>query len=691
MPELRKFRVVLKTEQEEIALKYNPKEIKNFSADWIFYRGVFGANLKIQKEGDPWIFVKDGAEFIRRHYDKSGISAKIKIIIEHLKDDWTYEPIFTGDLRFDSVAESTKDFFRCYVVGGGISATWNKNSATTYEIPTSKGMDIHFPEPMHLFETVSYPDIPQQGTLKSERFLVIMDVRPSASDIRTNGLSFASQRHERDTYKPMPFLKVTQKTGNTIEATMSGVFRHHVSSVGVDPMQHLKIVIVRDIGGDPGTETEWKSIPIPDGYFIDHDIFSFDLSFEIARDNFYQYYLYIDRVTESPDPTAFVIGNGSVGLSYFGDMTTTPFKAKAFKYEDFCNAVWHEFDPSINVEIPFLREMEQNGMQLFITSGDGVRGIEGGFIRANFKDLFLELDKLYCIGLRTFDSQNKIEFVPRREIFDRNKEIINFGIPRRLTIEGLDHDDWYFTSVKIGHERKEYNYPLGRQTFTSVLEFNTKAKALQKHLNLTTKYRTDYIGVRLFQHDYSLNEKKNKSDNDIFLVLAFWNNERWEAVPGPGVTVEGLQGGGYFNILLSPARCLTRHHEYTKAILDRLDKKLTFVSSDETMSNMVSHYNGDTVVEKADIIIPDTVIPLFKPLIFEIGCIAPDNLSEMLGESPSGYCSFEYNGYHLKGFPLEVKGETESSGQTIRLIAHPDTPENILQNIFKKRDDRIYP
>jgi hypothetical protein len=171
--------------------------------------------------------------------------------------------------------------------------------------------------------------------------------------------------------------------------------------------------------------------------------------------------------------------------------------------------------------------------------------------------------------------------------------------------------------------------------------------------------------------------------------------KQWQAISGAlelGFTVKGLEGGGYFNILLSPKHLLRNHADFFKSILDRHAKVLRYASSTDSQSALITSYNsGGDLVEKADYEIPEEIQPLFKPILFQFNCQIPQNLPEILGESPAGYLTFKYNGLTIKGFPIDIQGNINKSEQQVTCVAHPDTPDDIQEILFKKLPSKIYP
>jgi hypothetical protein len=133
-----------------------------------------------------------------------------------------------------------------------------------------------------------------------------------------------------------------------------------------------------------------------------------------------------------------------------------------------------------------------------------------------------------------------------------------------------------------------------------------------------------------------------------------------------------------------------RHARFFASILDKHEKILRYTSSTETMSALeYTDTELGQVTEKADLSVTNAA-PFFKPLIFEFNCIVPLSLSEIMGETPAGYFTFKYNNHILKGFPIDVQGSYVNSEQTVKCIAHPDTPDNIQEILHKRLPNKLY-
>ncbi|MDR0728717.1 MAG: hypothetical protein LBF19_01150 [Prevotellaceae bacterium] len=397
-----------------------------------------------------------------------------------------------------------------------------------------------------------------------------------------------------------------------------------------------------------------------------------------------------------------------MSVSYWGTVNTGSFSFKAMPVEKVADKLIKKIHAPAACQITGNYWLPYDA-QLFITCGDAIRGIPEALIKTSLSDLHKALSCLFDVGTKSSNAGNNggglFHIVSKDDIFRKNVELLDLGEVKNMRTDKLP-DDWLCSGIKTGYEKQDYDYTLGRQDFACTLEYINELKITNKVWDWICKYRADYTGVHLLHYDYVNSDTKDStSDNDIFLILAFLINGKWQAVIGDDTWVYSdetpgdfshdralqMQGGGYFNILLSPHRNLNRHLQYFNSMLHKVTPKLLrYVSSTETLSNMVSDYRGNEVIEKSDEQLYANSPLLFKPLIFEFDCIIPDNLSELLGENPAGYVTFHYNNLTLKGFPIEVAGSYKNSSQKVTVVAHPDTPDNIEEILHQRLPNKWY-
>lgn len=669
------LRFTLITPERSLVLTYAPGGWKDYSASWILAEakeGNFGFNISHNLD---LFFVKEGAQFLREEISKFGINAEVNLFVERYnRQTFIWEEDFISQLQFTTYKD-TRDKFEVGSVQGGLKRFVNKLSATDYEITIPDTDEVAFPEGMRLFEEAKY-DFYMIGSSEDH---ITFTPDTSNSFVKTTNLTFYRQLAWSSSQR---YFLINSNSNLDIDMKMSGDIRLRTGFLD-EPVNYIKIQIAEVDLSDPREPINPLNV-FESNTLRKGDIIKLDYDFTAKSGYGYRLVFIINPIT-----TVSLKSDTGISFSYFGNACTPVFSVKALKLKDLGQELINKIYPSGSLDIPFLNKMElTTGAQLFVTSSDAIRDIQEAKILTSLNDFRKTLDVTFCTGNRI--KNNTLTLVKRSDILNKDNEIINLGEVKDLEIEPLG-DQWLFNNVDIGYEKQEYDYPLGRQGFPNNLQFtNILNVNSNSRLEIRSPYRFDYTGVHLIRYEYSTNSKRDtKTDNDIFLILAFFKDGKWQAIQGLGagtrwnVETFGLQGGGVFNTLISPHHNLRRWSSWFSSILEGIgDKTLYYQSSEELLSDVSSVFNGVTVIEKSDETVDSEL--LFYPLIFKFDAIVRRNLAELMGEDPSGYMTFNYNGYQLKGFPLDIEGSYSDSTQTVTLLAHPDTPADIQTKIFKR-------
>jgi hypothetical protein len=696
------IRIILRAGSEEHTCKYLPTGWHDYSSSWIFDHATFGFSLKYSTE--QLRFIKEDADFIRRQIDLYGVSAEIDFTVQRRQENWTYADSFSGQVNLSTGYINDRDFIEVDVYEGGFKRAYSQFQKTNYELPLAAADTITVPEGMNIYEQAVFnmnKDFIGSAAVDDNGdplfpFGEIAYVDPNitvneeASNVSTNDLMFTSSEYGR-------FFTGKQRTeGRTINA--KGKLKITFSVWKIDHSKNFRIFL-------RSNQNNWEydlfnAVLAPDLGFLDDNIIDvviekdFDIDLINLSNMEFGYSLHFSY---TPYPLDYVFYTqtklkcvGNMTITYYGEVNTGSFTFRALKAEEVADRLIKNIYPAATGQIPLLQPFEDAGMQLFVTSGDGIRGIHEAVVRTNFAEFFKNIACLFDAGTFISNLQNRYTIMDKKEVLNANRQLLDLGAVKNIQLKCPD-DEWLCNTVNVGYERQEYDYPLGRQEFACVLEYTNALKIANKKVDLVSSYRADYTGVHLLHFDYMNSDKTDsKSDNDIFWILALRrpNYNGWYAEAG-GALLAGLEGGGYFNILLSPHRNLSRHRNYLKSILDKHEPLLTYRSSTEIQTNITSVYNGEQIEEKSNEDLSSGEL-LFKPLVFVFECVVPANLAEVLGENPNGYFTFHYNNLTLKGFPVEVAGSYKDSSQTVKCVAHPDTPDNIQEILHKKLPNKLY-
>ncbi|MDR2653173.1 MAG: hypothetical protein LBC68_12840 [Prevotellaceae bacterium] len=798
-------RVLLKYKGTEYICKYMPVGWRDQSGSWSFSFEKFGYNYK--HETKELQFVKEDADFIRQCVDEGGISANIEFTVQLRQNNWTYKDNFHGKLDFATQFINEMNFVQCGVLEAGMKKAITKDGKTNYDMPfDNDAVDIEVTEGMQLKENVRYSAENTSELFVSSgpgywivgTFTINLNLDDANSNILTSALRFGSQSGflggQAAQTTLVPFLTTTQ-ANQEFDITIPLKLDIKIKSKHLNSNTNLYLSIY-DVTTEPPQRHydlkifKFSDLDIIDGFFVGEFNVTASVIFTIGN-NIKKYAIMFGALngiavdnSYLPKDVVFDV-EGNISFDFWGIVNSGTFNFKAYRAETFGQKLLDKIYQGATFEVPFLQQMEQNDMQLFITSADAIRGIkptdeqpQGALIKTNFNEFLKNLDCLYSTAQKANNTESKFDIVKKPDIFDANNEILNLGKVKNLQAI-MPETDWFKNNVQVGYEKQEYNYPLGRQDFANTLEFNNDIDLAQQKMELISKYRADYTGVHLLHFDYVNSDKKDsKSDNDVFWILAFkkqvqvshdviytrtlplsqsvssiyisagqsvqrgqelmhvkinnsspliefpvyaeWSGvitslnvsvgssvsngtllcviretTQWQAISGESelnFQINGLEGGGYFNIMLSPKQMLINHARFFASILDKHAKILRYTSSTETMSDLsitTLYYPPTEIVEKADLSVANAV-PFFKPIIFEFDALVGRDLAEILGDTPCGYFTFEYNNLVLKGFPIAIEGGIENSEQGVKCIAHPDTPDNIQEILHKRLPNKLY-
>ena len=687
------MRFTLQSNTETLILTNPPIGWREFSSEYTFDEKTFGYSVKTNAGSGGLKFVLEAMDFLKREVDEFGYRADVTFIVEKQNDDYSYDITFIGKLDFIGGFTCERDYFEVGIYEGGLKKVYSEKRGVNYEIPLDT--DIFVPQGIQLIEEVIWNC--DKGTLPGN-FGVFTDSRVSLamkvdnnSKIYTNNLIFTSQEATDPTapYYTTPFLTArrtdepTQPLQNIVMNVKASLKMGDATLIDYTKPSYIKLVTFDGLAEKILYEKMYDS-----NYFFTNPNADLDFSFVIdmtyTLGNAKTYYLVYDYI-RTPVKLAYnPYFRGQVRISYVGLINTGVFDFKAISVNSLGSQLLNRFYNG-TFEAKALAQLEQDDFKLFITSGDAVRGIPNAKVKTNFNAFLESLYAIMDCGMVL--KENGIIIDTKSKVWDRNNQVIDLGEVSNFKVAQLIYNEWIYNSISVGYERQDYDYANGRQEFAHTLEFTNDIGVPTNKLELVSRYRGDYTGIHLLRYAYvKSNKKDSKSDNNVFFVLAKWQNGRYEAVSG-GITQSGLVAGGYFNLGISPHRNLRRQMPYLRSIMYKQPQVLQYVMSQESESNMTTTYNGETIIEKSNENISSGDL-LFKPFLYKFDCIVEKDLSQIFGDSPLGYIRFKYRGIEMKGFPISIKGSVEDSTQSIECVAHP-LSETDLAKIFACWEDTI--
>jgi hypothetical protein len=324
------------------------------------------------------------------------------------------------------------------------------------------------------------------------------------------------------------------------------------------------------------------------------------------------------------------------------------------------------------------------GRDIYVTSGDGVRGFDDAAIKLTLGDLERSVAAVFAADFATLNNNYVIE---DKSFFFKNIEIANIGEVKESEITVAN--DILANKIKIGYPDREYDERNGRDEFNITLNFEVKINSNSETLELMSEVRADSYGIQFTKINLEgKTTTDSDSDNDPFFVHIKHTETGTVVNKDIEIIAGSVNKRGVFNALLSPKRCLLRHSGWLASIFDKTDKNIEFISSDRQDSNLESTDGTATVIEKDNVNIKSLQGKLFIPYYVEFDAPTPVGIAGTAGpfaKGDFGYISFSINGHKLKGFPTSVmESMSEKKQQRCKVILHPDTPDDFIVQIRKK-------
>ena len=704
---------------ESIALPYG---WKNYNARWKMERRYFGCGYS---GGVDFRFYTEAAAFLRRYFDNFGINARVVLKVEKGNMD-TYQYDFEAefDINFNSYT-SHQHYVEVGLLSRGLLTILSTNEKNTYDISMMDGEVVHVGQGINLPENADYSsfsygytvvptsyiytqdgEITVEGSVDKDDFLR-MKLDEKASNIETFNFEFGSQ----DAIGK-PFFSIRDKIEGedyfTLKLSASALF-DVVKTQWYSYNGDIKVTISlkKDFGGN-NTETivlfeDNFSPDNPRNFSFNYDIiaenkktdFYIEANFIVPDDYIYKYYEYLGKtiVSDAPLLSSISVRGESLNIEYFGAIVTPPFSFRAYQLKDWFQKIFNEMrgDNDYN----FVDEIQDGGQhylsqykdRIMVTSADAIRGIDNAVGKGCFSDFYDALTGV--IGCGAAIENDKIYLLPKERIFDPNTEIINIGSVSRPIVHS--YTDMIKNRLKFGYPNKDYDKLHGRHEFNTTVEFVSPSEmANENEQSFVGKYRADSFGIQWLRREY---EKKSStdspSDNDMFFVAVRRTSDGRIAVE-QNIIINSIESDigqkGLFNFFLSPKRNMLRNKNLLAAYYDKLpaQSEIRFTSSEKVDSKLISHIydeEGAFIEETSDVPIYKLGEKLFRPLVFEVESAVQFSLPDTM-KKPHGYIRFNYFGLELKGFVDEVfEASTPKKAQIFKLIAHPDTPDNVCELI----------
>jgi hypothetical protein len=161
---------------------------------------------------------------------------------------------------------------------------------------------------------------------------------------------------------------------------------------------------------------------------------------------------------------------------------------------------------------------------LVVTCGDALRNtdktsantpIKNYIISASFSDAFQSGSSIYDLGIKVIDDVIWIE--PKTDLYNDDTQIFDLGEINELKISTAE--EYLINTVNVGYPDQRYDQRNGKFEFNSTQQYLLPVTAVNKALDLTSKFRADSFGIEFIRGLANSDTTDNLGDKTPFFVL----------------------------------------------------------------------------------------------------------------------------------------------------------------------------
>ena len=615
-------------------LEYAPDgwkdQVVNFTRNSTYF-GVF------RSFSIPLRFVKDGAFILRTRLWNEGIEDSISLIILRLNDaTGQHELFYKGEIDL-SKAQDSLQYFDVNVAEGGLIKFIKAFESTTFEIPVfgTNAIDVVM-HGLELYRKYRYSIVDANASILSQNDntvgCVYVSDQGTSFNILTGGTGLqgvtaeiVAAGEERWLFKNIGSSSVT--------FTISGKIDFEVR----DNAQHFNMFFQKN--------TLVKYFIVADGTDLYPGNYSYPVNMDITLSAGES--LYLNFHSE-------YIGSAAIDISF--NQTELFFEIKTQYKETTIKAlpvayVGNQLIKKIAGEQYSLSSTLLETSGLYMTCGDAVRGLEGAKIKTTWKEFFNSMNRNLNAA---FTIEGKVGYlVKKKDCFDTT---VVYDLGEVKDAKFSLNETMLVNSLKIGYPNQTYDDVNGRDEFNNTSEFKTSITRIQNVLDLTAQYRADPYGIEFTRINLEgKTTTDNSSDNSVFLLDIVQEGATFVLNRPVGMVITGVSNPNtIFNVRLSPKNLLNKHGDWIRGLLYKQeDQNLTFQTTEKN-ANLKTVLAGETVEEKADVLIGSLASPYITPFKVDCEVMVPESLFSIMASNSKATFIFTYNGIQLKGWPYKA-------------------------------------
>lgn len=662
-------------------LPHAPEGWKELTASWergYAYQGMFTAFVT------PLKFVLEGATILRHLMFTYGIEAECEIWVEKYNTQtFLYETFFKADLDF-STAVSEDDHVSCAVREGGMDAKIKAKEDTLFEYDIDGNPDVHYikHDGIELQAKLFWHGIPTT-TYKG----IANTDYPYLSYIDTEGTNLTLQMYDQN---GTDFFIFKNKTANPQLVKLNAPYNINMYA---DP----------GIGGASTLRLQYREVNLATNAFtgVDYEIDTSGFSLSAGSSH-----TYIGDDTQTItlpagrgiSVTIRLMSGASTYSNSFFIATVIGLGVSAYiinRYEETyvpCLKAMDVFkylaksisedklgvsDSAMTIVSTLLETTYNN--EIFIMSGDSLRGLVGSKLKTCLTDFFKFCKVTLGASLYYDKLNNEISLEHTDRAYDSTPNPSVSTITKVSKFKSYPFIQEAFVNFKVGCGNFNYDKKTGNENeITNGKDdpFNTSnwlspLIKIKKDVDYVSPYRYDPHGIEEIR--INLAEKKladASSDNDVFVIHAENDNSSTYTIPETNVTINyheifrtPISVGTWeilnifspesiYNIMFTPTRSIDNNGKWFRSNFKMNDSNyLRFQVSSKNNANSVKMQTKTGGVvdfdEGADIQISslcDDGDEYFYPYVFEFETIEPVNIYNLIEAHPFKTIPVQYNG-----------------------------------------------
>jgi len=467
----------------------------------------------------PLGFVTDGATILRNDFYKFNLDRELYLLVKRLTYETNtialtykefYKQLYKGQLDFATAVDDQGGYrFNIGIMEGGLQSQLKANESTSYELPFDLDAKNITMDGVVVQQNARF--LNPAVTLNTNQYIMPISFI-SAETYQNSSVAFFTSQFEDYPGGPLYnfslsenyFLRttatVTVRIRGTIGVTHAGSYQFWIagsSNTAIDPTNYP---------AEPGLY--WMDTAAGLG---ETSVFTFDLTLDLPADEKLYFY------TNHPFDTEDIYTDTDIFVEFLYRAPET--NIKGFTLYDAARKLTEKITGSAdNFESDFLQDLVADfGSEIILTSGDGVRSIDGAALKTNWREFWKFADTVLSAEMTITD---KIRIAKRIEAYQPESvtPAIELGDIKGLKVTPAV--DQMYTSVKVGHAEPKADDVNGKFAFNGHFIFNTPVKAItDKQLDLQTNYKADPFEIDATRANYDGKTTTDKdTDNDTFAL-----------------------------------------------------------------------------------------------------------------------------------------------------------------------------